>query len=45
LYAESETWIRFLAKEQSIVSAILSLKIVPVGDPRLLIAFGRCFPS
>ncbi len=45
VYADSETWLKFLAKEKSMVSAILSFKIVMWGDPRLLLAFGRCFPS
>lgn len=43
--ADSRTWLRFLAKEKSIVSALLTLKIRIKGSPRLLLAFGKCFPS
>jgi len=43
--ADSETWIGFLAKEKSLVLAFLSGRIRIRGNPLLLIAFGRCFPS
>jgi alkyl sulfatase BDS1-like metallo-beta-lactamase superfamily hydrolase len=43
--ADSETWLGFLAKERSLVWALLRRKIVLRGSPRLLVAFGRCFPS
>jgi ferredoxin len=43
--ADSRTWLRFLAKETSIVWALLGRKIRLRGSPRLLLAFGRCFPS
>jgi alkyl sulfatase BDS1-like metallo-beta-lactamase superfamily hydrolase len=43
--ADSRTWLRFLAKEVNIVSALLRRKIRIKGSPRLLLAFGRCFPS
>ncbi len=43
--ADAETWLRFLRKETSLPWALLRLKIRLRGDPRLLIAFGRCFPS
>jgi NAD-dependent dihydropyrimidine dehydrogenase PreA subunit len=43
--ADSDTWIRFLRKEASLPWALLRGKIKMRGDPRLLIAFGRCFPS
>ncbi|MBI4828405.1 MAG: SCP2 sterol-binding domain-containing protein [Nitrospinae bacterium] len=42
--ADSATWLAFLAKEKSIAAALLTLKIRIKGDPRLLAAFGRCFP-
>lgn len=43
---DSRTWLRFLAKEVSIVWALLRGKIrIRGGSPRLLLAFGRCFPS
>ncbi len=43
--ADSRTWLRFLAKEENIVWALLRRKIRLRGSPRLLLAFGRCFPS
>ena len=42
---DSRTWLAFLAKERSIVWAILRRKIRIKGSPRLLLAFGKCFPS
>ena len=43
--ADSRTWLGFLAKERSLVWALLRRKIRLKGSPRLLLAFGRCFPS
>jgi Fe-S-cluster-containing hydrogenase component 2 len=43
--ADSRTWLGFLAKERSLVWALLRRKIRLKGSPRLLVAFGRCFPS
>jgi Fe-S-cluster-containing hydrogenase component 2 len=43
--ADSRTWLRFLARETSIVWALLRRKVRMRGSPRLLQAFGRCFPS
>jgi Fe-S-cluster-containing hydrogenase component 2 len=43
--ADSQTWIGFLRKERRLVWAILRRKIRLTGSPRLLVAFGRCFPS
>jgi alkyl sulfatase BDS1-like metallo-beta-lactamase superfamily hydrolase len=43
--ADSRTWLGFLAKERSIVWALLRRKIRIKGSPRLLLAFGKCFPS
>jgi ferredoxin len=43
--ADSRTWLKFLAKEKHIVWALLRRKIRLKGSPRLLLAFGRCFPS
>lgn len=45
LTADSETWLGFLAKERSLLWALLRRKIRIKGSPRLLIAFGKCFPS
>ena len=43
--ADSETWLGFLAKERSLLWAILRRKIRIKGSPRLLVAFGKCFPN
>lgn len=43
--ADSDTWLGFLAKERNLVWALLRRKIRLKGSPRLLRAFGRCFPS
>jgi Fe-S-cluster-containing hydrogenase component 2 len=43
--ADTRTWLRFLRKEANLVWALLSRKIRIKGSPRLLLAFGRCFPS
>ena len=43
--ADSETWLGFLAKERSLLWALLRRKIRIKGSPQLLVAFGKCFPS
>ncbi|MEW6209917.1 MAG: SCP2 sterol-binding domain-containing protein, partial [Acidobacteriota bacterium] len=43
--ADSQTWLGFLRKEKNILWALLRRKIKIKGSPRLLLAFGRCFPS
>jgi Fe-S-cluster-containing hydrogenase component 2 len=43
--ADSRTWLGFLAKERNVVWALLRRKIRIKGSPRLLLAFGKCFPS
>ena len=43
--ADSKTWLGFLAKERNLVWALLTRKIRIKGSPRLLLAFGRCFPG
>lgn len=43
--ADTRTWLGFLAKERSIMWALLRRRIRIKGSPRLLLAFGRCFPS
>ena len=43
--ADSETWLGFLAKERSLLWALLRRKIRIKGSPGLLVAFGKCFPS
>ena len=45
LTADSETWLGFLAKERSLLWALLRRRIRFRGSPKLLIAFGKCFPS
>ncbi|GAB4442359.1 MAG: 4Fe-4S binding protein [Anaerolineae bacterium] len=45
LTADSRTWLKYLAKEQHIIWGLLRRKIRIKGSPRLLLAFGRCFPS
>lgn len=43
--ADTATWLGFLAKEKNLVWALLRLKIRLKGSPRLLVAFGKCFPQ
>lgn len=43
--ADTETWVLFLRKEANLVWALLRRKIRLQGSPKLLLAFGRCFPS
>ena len=42
---DSRTWLQFLAKNRGIVSALLTRKVKLKGSPRLLVEFGKCFPS
>ena len=43
--ADSETWLGFLAKERSLLWALLRRRIRIKGSPKLLVAFGKCFPT
>ncbi len=43
--ADSQAWLGSLRKERSLVWALLRRKIRLKGSPRLLVAFGKCFPS
>ena len=43
--ADSKTWLSFLAKETSLLRALLTRRLRFRGSPKLLAAFGRCFPS
>lgn len=43
--ADAKTWLGFLAKEKSLLLALITRKIRFKGNPRLLLAFGKCFPS
>lgn len=43
--ADATTWLGFVAKEKSLVWALLTRKLRLRGSPRLLVKFGECFPS
>jgi len=43
--ADARTWFGFLAGERSLVAALLLRRLRLSGPPRLLKAFGACFPS
>jgi putative sterol carrier protein len=43
--ADADTWLRFLAKEKRITTALLTGRIRLRGPLRLLKAFARCFPG
>lgn len=45
LTADASTWLGVLAREKSLVWALVTRKIRLRGDPRLLLRFGKCFPS
>ena len=45
VWADGKTWLGFLAKEKSLPLALISRKIRTKGNPKLLLAFGKCFPS
>jgi epoxyqueuosine reductase QueG/putative sterol carrier protein len=43
--ADSQTWIRFLAKEANLLIALLTRKIKIKGSPKLMKDFAKCFPA
>ena len=43
--ADSQTWIKFLAKETNLVKALVTRKIKIKGSPKLMMKFAECFPS
>jgi len=43
--ADSKSWLGFLAKESGLPAALVRGKIRISGNPKLLLAFGKCFPS
>jgi ferredoxin-NADP reductase/ferredoxin len=43
--ADSKTWLGFLTKEKSLPLALISRSIRMKGNPKLLLAFGKCFPT
>jgi hypothetical protein len=45
IVADGPTWLGFIAKERNLLWSLLRRKIRLRGSPRLLAAFGRCFPS
>jgi NAD-dependent dihydropyrimidine dehydrogenase PreA subunit len=45
LQADGRAWLEFLAGERPLAWALLRRKIRFRGPPRLLLAFGRCFPG
>ncbi|NUQ61848.1 MAG: SCP2 sterol-binding domain-containing protein, partial [Pirellulales bacterium] len=42
---DSQWWLGFVAKERSLLWGLLCRKLRIKGSPRLLLAFGKCFPS
>jgi len=42
--ADSRAWLRLLRRESGLVRLLLTLRVRLKGRPRLLAAFGRCFP-
>jgi hypothetical protein len=45
LKADSESWIRFLTWKPTLIWALLTRKVTFRGSPKLLLAFGKCFPG
>jgi Fe-S-cluster-containing hydrogenase component 2 len=43
--ADTATWLGFLAKEKNLPWALLTRRIKLRGNPKWLLAFGKCFPS
>lgn len=43
--ADTATWLGFLAKEKNLVWALVTRRIKLWGNPKWLLAFGKCFPS
>jgi ferredoxin-NADP reductase len=43
--ADAKTWLGFLAKEKSLALALITRRIRIKGNPKLLLVFGKCFPS
>ena len=43
--ADTRTWLGFLAKDRNLLWALLRRRIRLKGSPRLLLLFGKCFPS
>jgi Fe-S-cluster-containing hydrogenase component 2 len=43
--ADGQWWLGFLARERSLLWGLVRRKLRLKGSPRLLVAFGKCFPS
>src|SRR4030095_11488281 len=43
--ADAQTWLGFLAKERNLIWALIRRKIRLKGNPKLLLCFGKSFPS
>ncbi len=43
--ADSQWWLGFLAKERNLLWGLVRRKLRLTGSPRLLRAFGKCFPA
>jgi Fe-S-cluster-containing hydrogenase component 2 len=43
--ANSQWWLGFLAKDRSLLWGLVRRRLRLKGPPRLLLAFGKCFPS
>jgi NAD-dependent dihydropyrimidine dehydrogenase PreA subunit len=43
--SDSASWLEFIRKERNLVWLLLRRKIRIKGSPKLLLAFGKCFPS
>ena len=43
--ADADAWLGFVAKDRSLVWELLRGRVRLRGSPRLLMAFGKCFPS
>jgi ferredoxin-NADP reductase/Fe-S-cluster-containing hydrogenase component 2 len=43
--ADAKTWLDFLAKEKNLIAAMIGRKVRVKGNPKLLLAFGKCFPT
>ncbi len=45
LVADSDTWLKFLAKEENLLWALMRRRIRIKGSPKLMRAFARCFAA
>jgi hypothetical protein len=43
--ADTATWLGFLAKEKNLPWALITRRIKLRGNPKWLLAFGKCFPG